>query len=101
MPDPCSGRRWQLATLPTRRAWAAANQPCALCHQPINYGLRHPHKRSLTVDHIHARWAGGNPMDPANWQPAHLSCNSSRGASETNARRGHHPIGSSAPWPQG
>ena len=96
MADICSGRRWQLATLPARRAWAAANRPCALCHQPIDYTLRHPHKRSLTVDHIHARWAGGNPMDPSNWQPAHLTCNSARGAAEGNQQRQQRHI--STPW---
>ena len=82
MADPCSGRAWQKATAPYRTHWANTNAPCALCGEPIDYTLPASHRLALTVDHIHARWAGGPPLDPANWQPAHLACNSSRGASE-------------------
>ena len=42
---------------------------------------------ALTVDHIVPLWAGGHPLDPTNWQPAHQRCNASRGASEGNANR--------------
>lgn len=96
----CSGRAWQDATRPYRQAWASAGLPCALCGEPINYALRHPHKRSLTVDHRHPIWAGGNPLDPTNWRPAHFACNSSRGASEENANRKarRQPAHTSARW---
>ena len=71
MTDPCSGAGWQKATAPYRQAWAIAGIPCALCGGPIDYSLRHPHTAALTVDHIVARWAGGAPLDPRNWQAAH------------------------------
>ena len=85
--NPCAGRQWTEATRPFRAACAATNAPCALCGQPIDYRLTGNHKRAFTVDHIIARWAGGPPLDPTNWQPAHRTCNSSRGAKETNTHR--------------
>lgn len=89
--DPCSGRPWQTATRASRLMWQATNQPCALCRQPIDYTLPARHRWGLTVDHIVPRWAGGSPLDPRNWQPAHRSCNSSRGTRELNARRSRSP----------
>jgi 5-methylcytosine-specific restriction endonuclease McrA len=93
----CSGRAWQAATRPHLKAWAAANLPCALCHQPINYALRWPHRWCPTVDHRTPLWAGGHPWDPANWQPAHRTCNSSRGATEGNQQR-KTPTHTTAHW---
>lgn len=87
MSDPCAGSGWQRATAPWRRAWALAGRPCALCGQCIDYARRWPDRRALTVDHIVPRWKGGAPLDPANWRPAHASCNSKRGAIEGNALR--------------
>lgn len=84
----CSGRGWVKATRPYRRHHAALGTPCALCHEPINYSLLHPHRRAFTVDHIIPIWAGNpNPLDPTGWQPAHHGCNASRGASEGNKLR--------------
>ena len=71
MANPCAGAKWQRLTAPHRAAWANANLPCAICGKPINYTLRHPNRWALTVDHRIPRWAGGPPLDPANWQPAH------------------------------
>lgn len=95
MANPCAGRTWQARTLRARLAWADANQPCALCGNPINYHLRWPHRLSLTVDHITPLWAGGKALDPTNWQPAHQTCNSSRGAREGNRLR---TTGTSTRW---
>lgn len=85
--NPCSGAQWQRLTAPVRQAWAQAAAPCSLCGEPIDYTLDATNRMGLTVDHIHARWAGGQPLDPRNWQPAHRSCNSARGARETNPLR--------------
>lgn len=87
MANPCSGQGWQKATAPFRNACALNAAPCALCGKPIDYTLRSPNRWAFTVDHIVARWAGGQPLDPRNWQPAHQSCNSSRGARENNRER--------------
>jgi 5-methylcytosine-specific restriction endonuclease McrA len=84
----CSGWAWQRATAPARRAWAFNNLPCSLCGEPINYLLRSPHRMSLTVDHIVPLGVGGPPLDPANWRPAHYSCNSRRGRAQQNRVRG-------------
>lgn len=89
--NPCSGRPWQTATAPFRHECAALNRRCALCGQAINYDLRSPHRLAFTVDHIIPRWAGGPAMNPSNWQPAHRSCNSSRGATEGNRLRKRRP----------
>lgn len=83
----CSGSRWQRITAPSRQAWANLGLPCALCNRPIDYTLDARSRWGLTVDHRVPLWEGGHPVDPANWQPAHRSCNSSRGAREGNALR--------------
>ena len=74
--------------------------PCALCGAPIDYTLHSrptpqpggggrgrggtPRRRinpaSPTVDHITPRHHGGDALDWHNLQPAHYSCNSSRGS---------------------
>lgn len=96
MPDPCAGRAWQTATAPYRHHCATTNQPCALCGQPIDYTLRGNHPQAFTVDHRHARMHGGPPLDPTNWQPAHRSCNSRRGATEAAQR--HRTTRTTAQW---
>ncbi len=60
--------------------------PCALCHERIDYGLQFPHRRAFTLDHKIPVWAGGQD-GLENLQPAHMGCNASRGARETNRRR--------------
>lgn len=91
MANPCAGRRWQETTAPYRAACAQAAAPCAICGDPIDYTLTGNNKRAFTVDHIIARMHGGPDLDPRNWQPAHRSCNSSRGARENAARRPRRP----------
>lgn len=85
----CSGRAWVLATTPYRLACQLNQQPCALCGQTIDYSLHRNHKRAFTIDHVIPLWTGQNPdpLDPRGWQPAHRSCNSSRGAREHNRER--------------
>lgn len=92
----CSGRAWVNATTPYRLACAQADAPCALCGDPIDYTLKGNQPAAFTVDHKHPLWAGGHPTNPTNWQPAHRSCNSRRGAQETNQRR--HTRHHSEPW---
>ena len=55
------------------------NPPCAICGQPIDYGLRYPHPRSYVVDHIVPLDHDG-PDTIANKQPAHRDCNRAKGA---------------------
>jgi 5-methylcytosine-specific restriction endonuclease McrA len=60
---------------------------CIRCRQPIDKRLPWPHRMSKTVDHIRDLADGGDPLDPANLGPAHLTCNSSAGARGKAARR--------------
>ena len=81
-----SGHKWLTLTRPYRLAWATVAKPCALCHEAINYSLHASHRESLTVDHIVPLMHNGPMFDPTNWQPAHRSCNASKGVLDRNAR---------------
>lgn len=85
------GRPYERLKKMLRAEWAAIGARCALCGQPIDYSIRSPHRLAITVDHIVPRWAGGKILDPNNCQPAHHSCNASRGASEGNRIRARRP----------
>ena len=60
---------------------------CGICYQPIDKTLRWPHPWSKTVDLITPWVRGGDPLDPDNLRPAHLRCNTSRGAGGRPRRR--------------
>ncbi|MSO88038.1 MAG: HNH endonuclease [Acidimicrobiia bacterium] len=81
-----NGPKWLAATRPYRLAWAKAALPCALCRRPIDYSLHRSHRESLTVDHLVPLMLDGSMFDPTNWQPAHRSCNASKGVKDRNAR---------------
>ena len=56
------------------------------CYAPsreIIFGLRPRHPLGPSLDHVVEMWEGGDPEDPANLQPAHLTCN----VRKSNARR--------------
>jgi 5-methylcytosine-specific restriction endonuclease McrA len=58
-------------------AQVRAGQPCALCHRPIDLGLKYPHPESFVVDHKVAtsRLPTGTVDRYEAWQPAHNKCN--------------------------
>ncbi len=61
----------------------ARRLPCAICGQPIDYSLKWPDPGSFSADH--RRPLSRNPHlaeDYGNLQPAHLSCNQSKGDAE-------------------
>ena len=62
-----------------RTVIARGHPPCALCGQPIDYGLRYPHPRSYVVDHVTPLDKGGADTI-ANKQAAHRDCNRAKGA---------------------
>lgn len=47
---------------------------CGICKQTINLTIKHPHKMSLSIDHILPISKGGNNFQ-SNLQPTHLICN--------------------------
>lgn len=62
-----------------RKRVAALGLPCALCGQPIDYSLPPGHPMSYELDEIVPVSKGGDPLDPANVQPAHRLCNQRKG----------------------
>jgi 5-methylcytosine-specific restriction endonuclease McrA len=55
---------------------------CWICEQPCNPTLTVPHPRAATIDHLVPQSLGGG-HEHNNLATAHMSCNSSRGASLT------------------
>lgn len=53
---------------------------CWICEEQCDPSLQVPHPRAATVDHLIPQHHGGT-HDPDNLATAHMSCNSSRGAS--------------------
>ena len=58
---------------------ARDNYLCGICARKINRRLKHPHPRSLSIDHYTPVSKGGDD-DPNNLRPAHLICNVRRAA---------------------
>lgn len=85
-PRPSSAARRSIAApLPNMtmrlRAVIAAREGyrCWLCERKIDRRLKHPHPRSLSLDHYIPVTKGGSD-DPNNLRPAHLICNVRRAA---------------------
>jgi 5-methylcytosine-specific restriction endonuclease McrA len=75
-----AGRPRQRAVDAYRATCSTLGAPCWLCGYAIDYHLeRHRHPLRFTVDEYHPLSLGGDPLDPANYRPAHAVCNSSRG----------------------
>lgn len=62
-----------------RRHLKTRRNVCHLCGLGIDPALKHPHPGSLSVDHATSRHHGGTNA-PSNLKPAHLGCNSRKGA---------------------
>ena len=71
-----SYRRARARVLAPARIW------CALCGEEIDKTLAAPHPMSPTADHVDPVAAGGSNTGPL--VPAHLGCNSSRGARDAD-----------------
>jgi 5-methylcytosine-specific restriction endonuclease McrA len=63
---------------------------CAICRMPIDFTLKVPHPKAVTVDHLVPRSLGGRTTLP-NLRLAHNRCNNDRGAG-WNSRRKKHAI---------
>lgn len=67
------------------RAW---RRPCCICHEPIDYSLRHPNPRSFSVQHIIPKSVRPDLIfDVLNLDAAHLDCNQSKGTDLTETER--------------
>jgi 5-methylcytosine-specific restriction endonuclease McrA len=73
---------------------------CWLCEERIDLTLRWPHSKSLSIDHVVPLAKGGAPYDLANLRPAHVGCNTSRGARDAQGlpTRTPAPIRRSRTW---
>jgi hypothetical protein len=67
---------------------------CWFCGKWVDYGLPHRNPMAKSAHHIRDLQDGGDPFDPDNLALAHITCNSSAGASrqaerikETRVRR--------------
>lgn len=80
MGDRRSDRHRRKSKAARKRLWAAQNQPCVRCGQPIDYSLPWDDLQAVTEEHI-VPWSTNPDLrdDPANLGPAHASCNKSRG----------------------
>jgi len=59
-----------------RVEWQRRRRPCNICGQPLNYSLPKDHPEHFQLDHIKSRDKFPDlEFDPANWAPAHASCN--------------------------
>lgn len=61
------------------RVYMQGNGKCGICKEHIDSSLAYPDHMSLSIDHIIPRSLGGSHKID-NLQPAHLLCNSKRGA---------------------
>ena len=52
----------------------AKRLPCALCGEPIDYGIKYPHPDAFTVDHVVPLSRGGTDSIK-NLTAAHFRCN--------------------------
>lgn len=73
---PWEGRARANALAQVKAKGRAANAPCCLCHQSIDYDLDGNHPDGCTVQHLMPKskypeltWV------PSNWGPAHRACN--------------------------
>lgn len=74
--------------LSSRRKVLEANQICWLCGELIDLSLKWPDPMYGTVDHVIPEKDIEDPNDPLHWdvknlRPAHLACNSRRGAEKS------------------
>ena len=82
---PWAGRAARDALRWVKTRGRAADAPCVICNQPIDYDLEYPSDASCSVQHIKSRkhypeltWVR------TNWAPAHLLCNQSAGTGPTD-----------------
>lgn len=75
--------RWVQDSTSRRRVSAivrARREPCCICGERINYGLKWPDPQSFSVQHLQSRKARPDLVfDVLNCKAAHLDCNQSQG----------------------
>ncbi|MDZ5077882.1 hypothetical protein [Nesterenkonia sp. HG001] len=79
-----NGRRAARALDEVKRKGRARGEPCCICKQPIDYDLPSTDPDGCSVQHVKSRALFPHlTWDPANWSPAHLSCNKAEGKTAT------------------
>lgn len=73
------GRQWQALCVKARKVYPPI---CHVCKSPIDLALPARHRLSWTLDHLDPRAVHGTRCPPLErTRPAHLACNSRKGAS--------------------
>lgn len=67
-----------ISKLSVREVWDRDNGVCQICRKRIDWNLKWPNCKSMSVDHIVPISKGGTDEE-ANVRAAHLGCNSKRG----------------------
>lgn len=63
--------------------YRAANAPCWLCGQAIDYDAPANDPEALDIDHVHPRSTHPHlALDPGNTRPSHCRCNRSKGVGQ-------------------
>ena len=82
-----TGRPWRTLRASFRKECEAADEPCWICHQPIDYTIVNTtgagdkqDPEAWEPDHLYPRSTHPHlTMDRANLRASHLGCNRSRG----------------------
>ena len=78
--DPWNSRAGRQLRAEVAAAYRAANAPCWLCGQPIDYDAPAHDPNALDIDHVKARKPYPHlALDRSNLRPSHCRCNRSRG----------------------
>lgn len=80
-----TGRPWRTLRASFRAECAAADEPCWICRQPIDYSIVNPvgekqNTEAWEPDHLYPRSTHPHlMMDRANLRASHMGCNRARG----------------------
>lgn len=75
-----STRRYRLLRKTFREQCEAANAPCWLCTEPIDYRAKQGEPDAFNLDHALSRETHPHlAEDPGNFRPSHETCNKSKG----------------------
>ncbi|MGK9222055.1 MULTISPECIES: HNH endonuclease [unclassified Microbacterium] len=86
MADVIHTRRYRDFRAALKNTWQAANAPCYLCSQPIDYDGPAGAPNSFELEHVHPRKTHPElALEPTNARPSHVRCNRNKSTGKANA----------------